>query len=147
MLPPHEYVKNKILHFVTLPSVEGGNSYCGSYSRQKHLMLFTAEAGISGPASRSISVMFDPEAVNTVQFCPGVRDSLPVDINIHRGFLPFLGGERHLRFSSVVELFFCSHPYSFLCLYFIGKIIVVLSCRAMCMDWLLEPPFPQCPPL
>lgn len=54
------------------------------------MMLFIAEAGISGPASLSISVMFDPEAMNAVQFCPGVRDSFPIDINIHRGFLQFL---------------------------------------------------------
>ena len=44
--------------------------------------------------------------MNRVHFCPGLKNSFPIDIGIHRGFLELHRGEKYLKFSSIVELFF-----------------------------------------
>lgn len=67
--------------------------------------------------------MFDPVAVNAVQFCTGMKDSFPINISIQNGFLELQREERDLKFSSTVELCFC---FSILIFFYFFNLYVIL---------------------
>lgn len=76
-----------------------------------------------------------------VHFCPRMRNSFPLDVNIHGGFLELQRKERCLN-SSLVELFFpfsvlilSYYSCSVLFLSFICSIIIVSSSKVMWLDW------------